>query len=136
MISQDWKEAEKCLHSLYSFVKLKCDGYEVTLALRTISQFKNAILVYVNGVMKGEWMTKDCEERRRFFRPVAKSIYSQKQKAALKKISKKLRKKYGLADPEAKYTSYYPYWTSFRALKGHLIKHNRDIELVRDAPVE
>lgn len=135
MTSQDWKEVEKSLKSFYSSVKLRCDGYEVTLLLRQISQFKNAILVYVNGVIKGEWLCKDCEERRRFLRPVKSSLYSQKQKAALKKISKSLRKKTGLLDPEASYTSYRYDWTSFKALKSHLSKHNSNIELVREQSV-
>lgn len=88
---QEWKEVEESLNSFYSTVELRCDGYEVTLALRRIDQFKNAIFVYVNGVIKGEWLIEDCEERRRFLRPVKRSLLSQKQKAALKRISKRLR---------------------------------------------
>lgn len=132
MTSQDWKEVEEELKSLYSLVKLKCDGYEVALALRRISQFENAILIYVNGVMKGKWIIEDCEERRRFFQPCSKSSYSQKQKESMKKISKRLRKKYDLPDPDAKYTFYRPYWKSFTALKRHLIKNNNTIEMVRE----
>lgn len=53
MTSQEWKEVEKALQSLYSLVKLNCDGYEITLCLNRITQFKNAIVIYVNGVIKG-----------------------------------------------------------------------------------
>lgn len=116
----------------YSPVELRCDGYEVALVLTRISQFKNVIKVYVNGVIKGEWLINDCEERRRFFRPVKRSVFTQKQKAAMKKVSKRLRQKVGLPDPDASFTHYAPYWTSFRALKRHLIKHNSDIELIRE----
>lgn len=116
----------------YSSVELRCDGYEVALVLVRISQFKNVIKVYVNGVIKGEWLVNDCEERRRFFRPVKRSVFTQKQKAAMKKVSKRLRQKAGLPDPDASFTYCVPYWTSFRALKRHLIKHNSNIELIRE----
>jgi len=129
MSTQEWKQIEECLKSFYSPVKIKCDGYYVTLCLRRLDQFKNGILIYVNGEIKGKWLLEDCEERRRFFRPVKKSLYSRKQKASLKKISKRLRQKAGLSDPEINYTCYYPYWKSFRALKTHIIKNNSDIEL-------
>lgn len=50
----------------------------------------------------------------------------------MKKVSKRLRQKAGLPDPDASFTYYAPYWTSFGALKRHLIKHNSDIELIRE----
>jgi len=125
---QDWKEVEERLKSFYLTTELRCDGWKITLILQSISQFKNAIVVYVNGVVKGEWIVKDCEERRRFLCPVKRSLYSQKQKAALRKIPKKIRREHGLYDPDAQYVRYSYYWTSFKALKSHLIKHNRDIE--------
>lgn len=127
MIPRDWKEVEESLKNFWSPVKLKCDGYELTLSLERINQFKNGIMVYVNGVMKVKWMIEDCEERRRFFRSVTKSFLSPKKKAALKKLSKKNRLQ---LEEMTRYISYYPYWTSFRALKSHLIKNNSEIELV------
>jgi len=130
--AQEWKEIEEHLKSFYSTVRLNCDGYDVALRLERIDQFKNGILVYVNGELKMKWLGEDCEERRRFLRPVKKSAFSQKQKASLKKMSKRLRQKAGLPDPDASYTYYAPYWTSFRTLKSHLIKNNSTIELVRE----
>ncbi|TEB10024.1 hypothetical protein Pmgp_02719 [Pelotomaculum propionicicum] len=113
------------------YYSARCDGYEVTLRLGRISQFKNAILVYINGEVRGEWLLKDCEERRRFFQPVKRSVLSRKTCSGLRKISKKLRQKAGLPDPDAKYTYYCPYWTSFKSLKRHLIKNNDSIELIK-----
>lgn len=104
-----------------------CDGYEVTLLLGPISQFKNALLVYIGGEIRGKWLSEDCEERRRFFRSVTKSLFSPKERAAWKKLSKKTRIE---LEERAKYTTYYSYWTSFGALKSHFIKHNSKIELV------
>ncbi|SFH21635.1 hypothetical protein SAMN05660649_04286 [Desulfotomaculum arcticum] len=129
MTNEDWKEVEQQLQSIFSHVELKCDGYKVALVLKRLSQMKNGIIVYVNGIFEYKWLLDDCEERRRFCCPVKKSVYNQKHKAAMKKISKRLR---GLQDPEAKYTYYLPYWSSFRSLKSHLIKNNSSIELIRE----
>lgn len=128
MILEDWKVVEERLKSLHWSVELMCDGYNITIRLERLNQFKNVILVYVNDEIKMKWLGEDCEERRRFFRPVKKSIFSQKQKASLKKMSKRS----GLIDPDASYTYYAAYWTSFRALKSHLTKNNSTIELVRE----
>lgn len=130
MTAQDWAEVEERLKSLHSAVKLMCDGFEVTCVLERIGQFKNAIVVYVNGKIEGKWLLEDCEERARFFQPVLKSKVSLRRRAVLKKLSKELRQKYGFPDPDAKFTLYRPYWTSFKALKKHLIKHSSNIELV------
>ncbi len=130
MSVEDWDKVEERLQHLYYPVKLNCDGYEVTLMLERRNQFKNVIMVYVNGVIKGKWLLDDCEERRRFFRKIVKSLHSTKEKKALRKISKRLRKENGLLDPDAKYTTYTWFWTSFNSLKKHLINHNKAIELV------
>ena len=131
MTSQDWQEVEERLNHFYTFVELICDGYKVTLVLVRVTQFKNVIRIYVDGQIKGIWYTEDCEERRRFFRPVSKYAHTQKEKAHLNKISKSLRRKMGpWYDPNKKYTYYLPSWTSFKTLKSHLIKNNSNIELI------
>ncbi|TEB10659.1 hypothetical protein [Pelotomaculum propionicicum] len=131
MNPQEWKEVEKSLENFWSPVSLKCDGYEVTFVLRRISQMKNGIVVFVNGVFELRWLLEDCEERRRFLCPMEIYVYSKKQREGLKKFSKKLRKSVGLPDPDTKHTYYRFYWTSFISLKKHLIKNNKSIELVR-----
>jgi len=132
MTSQEWKEVEKALQSLYSLVKLNCDGYEITLCLNRITQFKNAIVIYVNGVIKGKWFFDDCEERRRFLRPIKKYLYSQKERNELKKMLKSYRKGSKSLDPNVMFTSYDYEWRSFKALKSHLIKNNHNIELIKE----
>jgi hypothetical protein len=127
MTPQEWKVVEENLKVLYHPVKLNCDGYEVTLILEQTGQFKNAIMVYIDGVVKGKWITNDCEERRRFFQPVTKSLWSTKQLASMKKLSKKMRRKF---EGRSKYTYFRPYWTSFQSLKKHLIKENKEIQLL------
>lgn len=128
LTAEEWKEIEEELKLIYSMVKLRCDGYEVSITLARVTQFKNAIVVYVNGVVKGEWLLKECEESRRFFRKVTKSVLTPKQKKSLQKLPKKLQKELGID----KTVSYYlADWTSFRALKKHLIEHNQSIELIQ-----
>lgn len=129
MTSEEWKKVEERLKSLHDIVKLKCDEYEVSLALGRVSQFKNEILVYIGGVFKGAWLSIECEERRRFLREVSKSTYSRKQKEHFKKLSKKTQKEIGI-DINRTYSYYMPTWTSFNALKRHLIKNNANIELI------
>ena len=133
MTPQDWKDIEEKLKSFYEQVNLVCDGYRLTLKLERISQFKNAIVPYVNGKLDLKWLTEESEERRRFYKPVQSSVYSKQQKAAVKKMSKKRRKEMGLPDSDEKRVAYYmPYWQSFRSLKNHLIKNNQVVELLEE----
>ncbi|MBG9567457.1 hypothetical protein [Brevibacillus agri] len=125
--AQDWKDIEQRLKGFYDSVKLICDGYELTLVLQRIGQFRNAIAVYIDGKIDGKWMIEDCEQRRRFYCPKSKSFYSKKDMADFKKISKRIFKE---MQAKNKYVYYEPYWTSFRSLKNHLIKNNKSIELV------
>jgi hypothetical protein len=129
MNNEEWKEVEEKLKSFYNGVRLKCDGYELSIMLERMGQFKNCLMIYINGELKGEWLLKDCEEQRRFFQPVTRSCLTQELKKELKKMPKKIREE---REAKAKYTYYKPYWTSFRSLKAHLIKNNNKIELVRD----
>ena len=127
MTAGDWKEIEEKLKSFYSIVKLRCDGYEISIVFERVGQFKNAIVVYVGGKIKGEWLMAECEESRRFFRKVTRSLLTQKQKAALKKMSKKFQNEFGL---KSTYSYYTASWTSFKSLKKHLVENNKSIELI------
>ena len=92
---------------------------------------KLVIAFYVNGSCKGKWMQEDCEERRRFFRPVKKSAWNAKSRLAMQKMSKRMLKRMNV-DPAETFTVHYPWWTSFKALRSHLVKHNTSIELAPD----
>lgn len=79
MTEAEWKQVDKALKSVFSRgAKLRIDGYEVSLCLRQISQFSNAIAVYINGEFRGKWLAEDCEERRRFFCCKKKSAFKDK----------------------------------------------------------
>jgi hypothetical protein len=129
--NEEWKEIEKRLQSFYDIVKLKIDGYEISILLKRTNQFKNELAVYVNGLIKGEWLIKECEESRRFYKKVTKSLMTQKQKKALQKLPKKEQKRLtSMLKLDRTYSYYLAGWTSFNSLKKHLIKENKSIELI------
>ncbi|MCY9765159.1 hypothetical protein M5X06_30805 [Paenibacillus alvei] len=124
----DWKTVENNLRHLHSPVELNCDGYAVTLVLERVTPFKNGIAVYIDGNVKGSWIMDDCEERRRFMRPITKQLFTKKQLESAKKVSKKYYKEAAVQ----KYTCHDYHWYSFRSLKNHLIKNNKSIEIKSD----
>lgn len=128
MTPEDWKEVEKKLDSLFDHVELLIDGYKVTYRLSRTGKTKLAIMTYVNGAWKGAYYN-ECEESKRFACP--KNIgYSRKYKTSMKKLGKRFLKESGI-DLDRTTTLYSPLWPSFKRLKGHLIKNNTSIELIR-----
>ena len=131
MTKEEWEQVGKALADFYSIVHLKADGYELALTLKRVSTYKNAIMIYVGGVFRGEWLTKDCEERRRFCQKSVRSLLTNKEKSAFKKLSKKSQKEQMERHHNFTYNVYSSGWTSFGALKKHLIANNQNIELVK-----
>lgn len=115
MTADNWKEAEKRLNA-FRAVKLLIDGYTVSLILCR-ENMKLYIAVYVNGKMKGKWITEDCEERRRFMCKSTRSLIGRydKKKGLSKREYVKLKEKYT-------YNSYSPYFSSFKTLKSQFTK--------------
>lgn len=123
MNKYDWKRVEEALKSFHNVAELRVDGYKLSLHLEQISTYKNAIMIYVEDVFKVEWFN-ECEERRRFFRVERENFLTAKTiKGLSKKRQKELKEKYA-------YDYYTPIWTSFAALRRHLIANNESIELM------
>lgn len=131
MTKEQWKQVENAAVDLYSTVYLKVDGYDVAFKLVRVSAYKNEIAIWVGGVFKGEWLGKDCEERRRFCQKRERSLLSAKQKADFKKLPKKQQKDLLNRYHSLTYEWYEPYWSSFGALKRHLLANNKSVELVK-----
>lgn len=125
MKRDEWQALEQRLTWPGAQARLVCDGYEVTLEVQRV-KLRMVIAVFVGGWMRGEWMLKDCEERRRFMRPL---VIRPKPftKAQIRLLGKKwceeqIAKRTG--------TYYIPYWPSVTALRRHFQKHNTSIERV------
>ncbi|MDT0496499.1 hypothetical protein RM530_03850 [Algiphilus sp. W345] len=133
MTPADWTQFEAQLAHAYGSARLRVDGYDLSLQVQRIKGLRYEITVYVNGWMKGEWLTQDCEERRRFLRPVTTYLHTPKERARMKqtKAQERLVRSIGI-DPDKKGTYYVPWWTSAKALRRHLIAHNESIEWIKE----
>ena len=128
MTAEQWKYVEERLQNVWdSGINLLVDGYEVSLYLRQVSQFKNAIVVYINGEFRGKWITEDCEERRRFFPCKKRCLINEKQLKELGIRSKKEIQKY---KESFTYDEYCTAWTNFKAMKKHFEANNKSIEIM------
>lgn len=129
MTKDDWDKVKEIWSSPYSFIKLECDGYLVSLH-PLIYKLKLIHQVYINEWIKGEWMNGECEEGRRFYRVQEKFLYSAKERANAKRhLSKAAYKRYNY---DRKYKSHHADWTSFAAFKKHIEANNKEISLVLD----
>lgn len=105
-------------------VELRCDAYRVTLEVQR-DKMRMVVMVYVDGRFKGKWIVEDCEERRRFLRPVI-----HRPKPYTPKQERFLGKKWCDAQREKHTHTYYlPTWPSARTLLRHLHKNNSSVEL-------
>ena len=127
MTVEDWKEVETRLSIPYSSVKLRIDGYDVTIGHAMEKPLKYCLVIYIDGIFKTKWVLEDCEIRRRFCSKHTKNLLTAKEKKALMRQRKALREQ---IMKDMTFEWYSPYWSSFRSLKSHLIKNNKSIELV------
>lgn len=113
---------------------MKIDGYNVAIAYVKETPTKFCLAVYVDGYIKGEWITNDCDIRRRFYRCYEKSLFNSKEKKEIfKGFTKRERDRLERENHDRMYyTVYTPYFGSFRTLKAHLIKNNKSIELIKE----
>ena len=78
MTGEEWKIVEEDLKIIGNPVKLTIDNYDITLTLGQISTYKNGIFIYINGYMKGIWLARECEERKRFLQKHEHNLYDNK----------------------------------------------------------
>ncbi len=126
---EQWKRIEDALGFAYGSAELEVDGYRLLLRVAHVGPLKLKITPFVNGWMRGEWLGKECEERRRFFRPVVLRLFSHADKAKWIKACGKKRA-YEMFELDKTRTYWFFAWPSFGPLKRHLVKHNASIRLV------
>lgn len=138
MTKDEWLQVQDKLSQPYGSVELTVDGYALALQVNQIKALKYVIMVYVDGVCKGEWCKGEADEAKRFCRPVTRHLYSPaKQKAILKGLSKaEIKRSREYLGLDKTFTSYDLYWPSFGPLKRHLNTNNKSIELAQPTPLE
>lgn len=125
---KEWEEIEGQLRLPWGQVRLDADGYELLLQVQPRRALSYCITAFVNGAIKGKYMLEDCEERRRFMRPVNTYLHRKRLRDDLaKKLSKRDAQRMGV---NQKITYYLPTWPSFQNLRRHLIRHNECIEVL------
>lgn len=130
LTADQWKKIETSLRIPWGEARLRVDGYELTLQVQQIKPLRYAIVPFVNGFLRGVWLTKTeagewCEEARRFL-PLKKVFLYSKTKLMKMKLPKKMMHEFSSKHFESRGF----YWTSFGPLKRHLIANNESIELI------
>ncbi len=131
---EEWKQIENRLSGAYGSVILLVDGYEIRLNVERIKSLKYAIIIYINGWLRGEWLFADCEERRRFYNNQKRYVYKPRARRSMEEWNKK-HPGATMGNPYRTIDVYTPYWASFTRLKRHLIKNNTNIEMVKGKEV-
>jgi hypothetical protein len=128
---EQWQQVEKYLTGPYGRVVLQCDEYLLTLTVALVAPLRSGIAFYVDGNFKGKWIIEDCEERRRFCRPITRHLWDANFRSEMTKVygGKRAPKK-DVERINQKLTTFSSYWTNFTALRRHLQKGNVNIELV------
>ncbi|MDW7643424.1 MAG: hypothetical protein SCI25_00110 [Desulfuromonadales bacterium] len=132
MTKEDWDKVEKALSGIYGMAGVKADEFEVTFHRGLVSKNRLAIVTYVDGYRKGKWVdAKDQHPEQRCLRPASRLMCKPKERAALKKMSKRLLKELGPAfDPDRKWHYYDFKWTSVAQIRRHYEKTFQSIELI------
>lgn len=133
---EQWAEIERQLSGSWGHVELICDGYKVSAEIQRIASLKLGITVFVDGVIKGEWLNDESEIPKKFHqekkRRIAKSPmrewYIKNSKSRL--WSKEERANYA-AQAKATMSFWYPYWTNAAAFCRHIRKTCTSIEIVK-----
>lgn len=125
MTPEDRQHVEKRLVYPGAQVQLQCDQYAVTLQVER-DKLRMVVTVFVDGSWKGIWLSNDCEERRRFMRPITKVFGKPYTPAQIRLLGKKW-----CAEQRKPRTYYVPYWASVKSLLRHFEKNNRSVELVK-----
>lgn len=133
---EQWVEIEKQLSGSWGRVELICDGYGVDAVISRIAPLKLRITVFVDGVIKGEWLNDESDipkkfhqEKKRFLsKPDMRKWYIKNSKSKL--WSKEERAEYA-AKAKKTMSFWYPYWTNAKAFCRHIRKTCTSIEIVK-----
>lgn len=134
--TEQWQQIERQLSGLFGRVELKADGFNLTLQVDGYKALRQCVVVFVDGVSKGEWLMGEAPEAKKFCCERRRWLYSAKEreeaKAKLKsrRLDPFLREHYTRVAEQ--FTAIWaPYWLSPKALVRHLRKTCTDISIVK-----
>jgi hypothetical protein len=130
MTKDDWARVEKALGGIYGYAKLNVDGRETLFRRELVSKNQLGIVTYVDGHMKGAWLSpREEHPERRYMRPFSRYIFPAKEREKIKKMPKWMKKGLRL-DPDKKIQLFSSIWPSATAIRRHYQKTFTSIELV------
>ena len=121
----DRKSLCKQLSYAHAWVDLDCDGYAVSIYTFQMRPLQYGLFVLIGGHFKGAWLLDDCEERRRFMRPVSRYRFNKSVRT-----TSALRRMFGRKKIDSKVVSYKVVWLSPRAMLRHFEGNNKIITIV------
>ncbi|MEW5905123.1 MAG: hypothetical protein AB1722_12370 [Pseudomonadota bacterium] len=134
---EQWEQIEANLSGVFGFVELVCDGYKINAQVQQ-DKMKLVVSVYVDGIMKGEWIFNaanseiprkfHCEKKRPACGTIMRAWYLEQSKS--RTWSKQERADYAAKAKETTST-WLPYWTSAKAFCRHIRKTCTSIEIVK-----
>lgn len=134
---EQWAEIENQLSRVFGRAELICDGYKINAEVQT-SKMKLVVVIYVDGVFKGEWVINkgDSEIPRKFLQEKRRFVFTAKYRALLVKQSKSKcfsKEERAQCAEDAKKASVYwlPWWPNAKAFCRHIRKTCTSIEIVK-----
>lgn len=133
--ADEWNQLKAMMQLPFGTMKFLIDGYNVTFQRTMASANKLTTMTYVNGEFRGGWSTCDNdqpkhEEAKRFLQLRSKAYHSVKEQKRMKRtLGAKYARSIGV---DKKHYWCDPCWNSFNSLKAHLLKHNKNITMVKD----
>jgi hypothetical protein len=129
-ISKEINDYLKAQCTLFTRAKLLIDGYKILIGEIRIKN-KIIIEVYVNGWIKGEWMSDKCEEGRKFHHHSLKQLHSAKfMRECHKGLNKKQIKDFGIK--QVYYPLITPYFPSIKAFIKQIESTCDKVEIMKE----
>lgn len=131
LTKEQWAEVFKKLSGVYGSVRLRIDGFDVSLQKQQIAAMRSAVVVYVDGWSRGEWLSLDNDIGRRFLPTRKYGLYSRKKEAELVKAFGKrgAKKHFSIGKTFSIRTLW---WTQLTLMRRHLERENDSIELAEE----
>jgi len=128
MTPSEWKRVEDSLAFPHGKATLRCDGRDVAAVVQMTKPLRYAVVVYVDGHWKGEWLRADrpCDEQR-FMNPHERAYYSA---ADLKLYRRAYSAKQMREMTDKKHRWFSPDFPTAKAFRRRIVSQCKCLELV------